>query len=668
VTRRLVVVAVLLAACSGGESAGPEVTPAKIALVSSEIGSTASGFETAEQIAVKVTDNSSGPVAGEAVTFSVITGGGSVSATTADTGADGIARTSWTVGNPGAQTLRATAGSLTVDITATAVSCSELTLSVGQVQSLDPANVTCAVLNGSAQRYFITIVNATNSPGAASAFKSRGAAGATASQILEDVTSSAIAKPDFPGVASGDMKESLERNRMHSLILEKNMALLQRVSSPMPGIRHNKSVASSQAPALDDVIQIKLPDITVNGCTSFVPIAARVVYVGSKAIMLEDTSNPLKGQADTIFKRLGEEFDNVMFPILNTNFGNPLIMDAQLNNDGAMYMLFSTKVNTMGNGLIAGFVNNADFLPASQCPASNFAEVFYARAPTTLSTVGNEPTGLWDFRRSIASTIIHEAKHLTSFANKVAQPGFTGLKPQDGWLEESSAELAQELLDRIDFSYTSKSNVDYASTLAKEVRPSSGMPMNMLNAFSWLYNYVADPETHSLVGSAAPGDVTFYGSGWAFLRWAIDTYATSESAFLTAMTSDVSHAGIENIENITGKSFQQLLSEYSLALILDDYPGFTPADSRYSFPSWNLRNVFAGLSTDFPIAFKSATPLSMRSRAFGKFSVDVSAVRGGGFSALELSGTQAARQLLEFKGANGGSFPAAMRVNIVRVQ
>jgi hypothetical protein len=331
-----------------------------------------------------------------------------------------------------------------------------------------------------------------------------------------------------------------------------------------------------------------------------------------------------------------------------------------------MYMLFSTKVNTMGNGLIAGFVSNSDFV--AQCPSSNGAEVFYARAPTVLASSTIEPVAGYDWARSIASTIIHEAKHLTSFANKLAQPGFTGIKPQDAWLEESSAEIAQELLSRVTFSYTAKSNVDHAATIAKEVRPSSGLPINMFNAFAWLYKYFQDPEALSLVGSAGPGDVTFYGSGWAFLRWAIDAYATSESEFLTAMNRDVSHWGVANIENITGKSFTQLLSEFSLALTLDDYPGFTPTDAKYSFPSWNLRNIFAGMNADFKISFPNATPLKVRPYGFGKFSVDVTSVRGGGFSVLELSGTQANKQLLEFRGVAETAFPAEMRVNIVRVQ
>ena len=62
------------------------------------------------------------------------------------------------------------------------------------------------------------------------------------------------------------------------------------------------------------------------------------------------------------------------------------------------------------------------------------------------------------------------------------------------------------------------------------------------------------------------------------------------------------------------------------------------------------------------------SPLKTRSYAFGRFSVDVSGVRGGGFSLLQLSGTQTNKQLLELKGANGAVFPSELRVTIVRVQ
>jgi hypothetical protein len=662
--RTICLLAVILAACADASAPGAKV-PAAVTVVSDPVGPTAGGFETADSIGIEVTDISGNPIAGEQVSFVILAGGGSVGAATNATGADGVARTSWTVGSTGPQLLRATAGSAHVDITADAITCPEFTLAVGEVRSLAPAGAPCAVLEGNAQQYLVTIVNPANSPMATAAYSSRGIGGVASSEIAAKGPAAAS------NVAGDGLPESLARARAHASILARNMDLLQRAAAQSRVAPRGTSdiAAATTRPAVGALVPMKLPDITINGCTSFVPVVGRVVYAGARAIILEDTDNALKGQVDTLLARLGHEFDDVMFPLLRTNFGDPLAMDAKLNNDGAIYMFFSTRVNTMGNGQIAGYVNNADFVPAAQCPASNGAEVFYARAPTALGGAASEPIAYWEFTRSIASTIIHESKHLTSFATKLAQPGFSGSNPaQDGWLEESSAEIAQELYDRVTFAHAAKSNAGYTATIAKEVRPSSGMPMNMFNAFSWLYRYVSNPESLSLVGSTGAGDVTFYGSGWAFLRWTIDTYAATEATFLTAMTGDVSHWGIANIETITGKSFDELLSEYSLALALDDYPGFTPADARYSFPSWNLRDIFAGMNADFPNTFATPTPLQLRAQGFGKFTLDVGAVHGGGFSVLQLSGAPADRQLLEFKGANGAAFPAAMRLNIVRVR
>lgn len=647
---------------------------------SSAVGATPAGFETGDSIAVRATDIFNNPIAGQAVSFSVAAGGGTVSAAAKLTGADGIARTSWTVGNAGAQMLRATAGSLGVDISATAVSCNEIALGVGDVRSLVPGDTPCMLLNGTGQQYLVTIVNATNSPVASTGYAVRGLAGAPVSPIIGlvsaasgSMTGSFSAMRTLSGAADNAAQESLEQDRVHTSIRERNMALLQRFGpGARAALRSTNRVAAEQQqpqqqqrPAVGDLIPMKVPDITTSSCANFTPSIARVVYVGRKGIVLEDTTNALRRQVDTLLTRVGREFDDVIFPILTANFGDPLAMDAQLNNDGAMYMLISDKVNATG---ATGFVSNSDFLP--QCPSSNLAEVFYARGLTTPGS----GTATLDFSfasttRRLASTIIHESKHLTSVAAKLSQPGFNGNIPiENAWLEESSAEIAMELLSRVTYSRQAKSNLDYATTLAKEARPASGLPLNMFHPFTYLYTYFAAPETHSLVGPAGTGDFTFYGSGWAFLRWVIDTYATNEAAFLTAMNRDISNWGVANIEHLTGKSFPQLLGEFSLAIAIDDYPGFTPTDPKYSFPSWNLRSILTGMNTDFPGLFPNATPLMLRSSGFGRFGVDVGGVRGGGFSVLQLAGAATSKQLLEFKGASGAPFPAVMRVNIVRIQ
>lgn len=85
--------------------------PANIAVLVGNNQSALVGFPTNIRPAVLITDNSAQPVSGVSVTFSVATGGGSVTNSTATTNAQGIAQVgSWTVGAvQGGNTLTSTA-------------------------------------------------------------------------------------------------------------------------------------------------------------------------------------------------------------------------------------------------------------------------------------------------------------------------------------------------------------------------------------------------------------------------------------------------------------------------------------------------------------------------------------------------------------------------------
>ena len=100
--------------------------PAAIAVAAGAGQTGAAGQELATPVAVKVTDAGGRPVAGQAVTFHVTSGGGSVFSGSATTNAEGIAQERWTLGSQvGAQTLEArvvngSGTALTVSVSATA--------------------------------------------------------------------------------------------------------------------------------------------------------------------------------------------------------------------------------------------------------------------------------------------------------------------------------------------------------------------------------------------------------------------------------------------------------------------------------------------------------------------------------------------------------------------
>ena len=114
--------------------------------------------------------------------------------------------------------------------------------------------------------------------------------------------------------------------------------------------------------------------------------------------------------------------------------------------------------------------------------------------------------------------------------------------------------------------------------------------------------------------------------------------------------------------------FAELNGAFALALAADDYPGFTaPAGARFTIPSWNVPDIFAGLSADYPSIF-IPSPLRRHSIAYGDFNEAVAGLRGGGAAFFDLSGTQSTVQLLDLRGSSGSAPPSTLRMAILRVQ
>lgn len=114
-------------AVDGNASGAVTVTvtqiPAALAKVSGDQQAGTTGQSLAQPLVVSVVDSTAHPIANVTVTFAVVSGGGSVTATSAATGADGRAETAWMLGpTEGIQSLTVTvAGGLGPDtFTATA--------------------------------------------------------------------------------------------------------------------------------------------------------------------------------------------------------------------------------------------------------------------------------------------------------------------------------------------------------------------------------------------------------------------------------------------------------------------------------------------------------------------------------------------------------------------
>lgn len=550
-------------------------------------------------------------------------------------------------------------------------------------------DVRCVELPTAAGRYLVSVLNTGRTVASVAPFELVGST-AGSSVAASTAMASAAATPPSPvwsadrsvaaGGATPDEQAARRREKLHHHVLETSRGLRARLGRPgrRPGMAPSMSaspsssgetVLASAGPTSGlsfpgDTATLRVPDINgSNACSKYFSVRTRVVYSGARAVILEDLDAPLAGRMDATYRAVGEEFDSVMWPVLTTNFGNPLAMDAQLDRNGKILMLFSPVVNNKFSG-IAGFVIGCDFYSRAQAPSSNEGEIFYATVPTTLSgstTSSASPDG---WRRTMRSTIIHEAKHITAYAERLSR----GHGIEEAWLEEGTARHSEELYARARSGGAWKANAGYAA-IACDVRPTvsscADHPYVMYRHFTGLAGYLAANGTLSPLGKTSTNDYNYYASAWALVRWAADL-APGEAAFLQSLTRGP-RLGVSNLEEATGRTWADMLADWTMSLALDDHAGFNPVRAQ-RIASWNLQDVFAGMHKDFPSSYPNPHPLAAHAATFGGFSVQNPVLRGGSGAVVDLAGSWAGPQVLELRLPGGGAPSATLRLAVTRVQ
>lgn len=550
-------------------------------------------------------------------------------------------------------------------------------LQPGQVHlGLTPETARCIELVQGSGRYVVAVLNTATSPATMVGFQLRGNGGAPAVADRMVPPGPSLGTADVAAtLGHGDlMSHDLHHRLAHQRMLRRNLRWL-RTLPPRRGSLANPQVAAAPRPivarsvdpqvgATSTIRLVDLDDESAELCSEllFEEIQVRTVYSGPMAIVVEDATAPLAGQMDAEYVRMGEEFEQNMWPLLTQHFGNPL----RLNPDGRLVMVFSPRVNDFERG-VAGFVISCDFASQTQVPSSNEGEFFYAIVPTSTST-GFDGLTRDNWRRLMRSTLIHEVKHITSFAERISRT-----HPfEDAWLEEATAMIAEEIWARTVYDVPWRGNVTYLQSVFCDLRPTfpqcADAPLVMFSHFFLLSRYLERVENLSLLGDPPEeSGATFYGSGWSFVRWAIDQYAGSEPGFLTPLTQGP-QSGIANVEARTGRPWAEMLAHWSLANAVDDRQGFTTQVQQIRHPSWNYRNIFQSLRADLPNVFQRAYPLNTRTVTFGEFTETASAVAGGTAAFFELHGAEVERQVLELRSEQGGTPPAQLRLAVVRVQ
>jgi hypothetical protein len=266
--------------------------------------------------------------------------------------------------------------------------------------------------------------------------------------------------------------------------------------------------------------------LNVNGtdpCVSPILHGARVVAIGSKAMILNDTLNPKNGFSTADFQKFAAKFDTIIYPMDVENFGEPTDID----KNGHIIILFTRAVNELtpahSSQYVGGFAFSRDLFPAvgtvraQGCPGSNQGEYFYALTPDPTGSV-NANIRTTGFVDSVTTSVLaHEFQHIINASRHLYvnnAPAF-----EEKWLDEGLAHVAEELLFYREGGVAPRSNLDLNAIRATTVARNA-FNLDMNGNQGRYRSYLTSPSTSSPY--AADDSLPTRGAAWSLLRYSVD--------------------------------------------------------------------------------------------------------------------------------------------------
>lgn len=258
-------------------------------------------------------------------------------------------------------------------------------------------------------------------------------------------------------------------------------------------------------------------------CSSPVYHGARVVAVGTHAVVLNDTLNPTGGFTTADFQRYAARFDTLVYPLDVANFGEPTDID----KNGHVAILFTRAVNELtpprSSSYVGGFAFSRDLFPttktarAEACAGSNEGEYFYMLAPDPYGTINNNARSTGFVDSATTAVLAHEFQHIINSSRRLYVNGTAAF--EEKWLDEGLAHEAEELLFYRESGLAPRSNLDITAvraTSAARLAYNSDMSGNG----SRYRTYLSAPASNSPY--ATNDSLGTRGAAWSFLRYAVD--------------------------------------------------------------------------------------------------------------------------------------------------
>lgn len=494
-------------------------------------------------------------------------------------------------------------------------------------------------------RYVVAMVNTQGSDSAPATIELRGGGTGNLAGVTGTVTAvpqaftapvmapSAVA-PAMHGDAAHDAGLAMDRQR----VAQAGSAVQAWQRTGLPG----RMAALSRPLQAGDTTTVTALSTS---CHAGRAIRSRVVYAGTRALVLEDIAAASAGVMDAHYRQIGEEFDRVVYPLLERQVGNPLAMNSTMGGDGRVTMLFTRFVNDSLPGT-AGYVSACNFYPRSTFAGSNQDELLYGRVPGAYETPD-------EWRRAMRATVVHEAKHLASFAERLAG----GVTFEEPWLEEATARVAEELYARtFQGGGAWQQAVGFASSVGCELTQCDDRPLIMWKHFSGLHSWLKSANVQPVGQVSASNGAALsataanagYSSGWALVRWVLDSHTASETTALRALVSGRAGVGAKALAAVAAQSEDELLAGWAISLGVQGDAGMNAG--TISTTSWQVNDILRGMATMFPGVF-TARPLPMTGVSFGEFALPRQMLSGTASYAVLDGSLSGATQLLELRGS-----------------
>ncbi len=594
----------------------------------------------------------------------------------------------------------------TANVTVVPVATSVTLSAAGQSAAfLTSSNFAAALTLQAGSSYLITVINTDAS-----------------SSTLEDFTllstaSSSSASRGIPGpviprrdLSQGprrlalrpDVKNALAAGRKvadaHLQILENNRQVFAQFGNPKNAWARARALAGRSAPlsaaitpTVGTVNKVYVKNSTTGSCTKVDSIGARTVAVGQHVIVVADTNMtgwPQSSRPDSgFYQTFANEYDQITYPHLLANIGDPLAYDASLSKVGKITVVLTPVLNNFaglsGGGTVLAFVNGCDFFPfaasGSLAALSNQTEMFYSLVPSA------DGLDIETWELQLRATAAHESKHIVSFTDRTLNNSPTF---EEIWLEEGLAQVSAEIWERNFNLATWKSPANFLQTVACEIDLGTSCDPNDTKPFALIFSQLpfffqylqAESGTHT--EGLAVDTPSNYGAGWAFARWTIDQYGIAgEGAFIKSLIN-TTQTGLTNLSTKTGATVPTLLAYWNTASGIFQTPSFVPADVRLTYPSFNFADIFNVGQTDLtcggiPCGLYTADgspspayPVQPLLLSSGAFTQTVTHVPGTSAAYFLLTPSAAGVATMQLVAPNGSplAVSSGFRVIIMRVQ